>query len=450
MKRKIWILLVITIIALSAGYVVIQKLFPPPSPEPLVLIGLDGADWNIIHPLLAAGKLPHLNKLIQAGSSGVFETVRPTKSPVIWTSIATGKSMIKHGILDWAYIKENDIQVPYTAGERRVKAFWNILSDSGISVGVINWWYTFPAEDVNGYIVSDRFNISVFKYLTETDVTFPAKLKKTLYPHVVSIKDRKYVRITKDEGMEDYLNQSRDMGIILSPEQTSQLESFRIYTLQDKSIENVSLFMLKNVTTDIFVSYFRLIDITSHFARAFLSENAKLRWEDENQKMGGPTPETQAMLYQEMAQIIEPVYTYLDNVVGRIVENARENSTFILVSDHGFNFSARGYNHYDTPVIPHGIVILKGPGIKAGFRLKQSSIYDITPTLLNHFRLPVAEDMDGKVLMDAYEDGFKKKRKIQTIASYEGDTAPKKKKRSKELDEQVLRQLRTLGYIKAP
>ncbi|MFO7865507.1 MAG: alkaline phosphatase family protein, partial [Candidatus Aminicenantes bacterium] len=73
----------------------------PPAPPPKVMvIGLDGADWNIINPLLEQNKLPHLRSLIENGSSGVFHTVRPTKSPVLWTSIGTGKTMLKHGVLD--------------------------------------------------------------------------------------------------------------------------------------------------------------------------------------------------------------------------------------------------------------------------------------------------------------------------------------------------------------
>ena len=65
--------------------------------------------------------------------------------------------MVKHGILDLTYLKKNNIEVPYTQKNRRVKAFWNIFSEFGWTVGVINWFVTFPPEEVNGFMVSPAF-----------------------------------------------------------------------------------------------------------------------------------------------------------------------------------------------------------------------------------------------------------------------------------------------------
>ncbi len=177
------------------------------------------------------------------------------------------------------------------------------------------------------------------------------------------------------------------------------------------------------------------------------AERAK-KWEEENQEFGVPTPETEKLLYQEMASFIEPVYTYMDNVVGRILEKASEDTTVIVMSDHGFNFSKVGYNHYNTPEIPHGIMIIKGPSIKPGSRLEYAHVYDITPTLLYLFDLPVGEDMDGKVLLGAFREKFKKRNKVRFIPSYEGFQQKLDQKRSKDLDKEALEELKSLGYIK--
>lgn len=446
---KKWMLWFSPVLGLGLVAIIFFLLIPgKPATNPVVLIGLDGADWNIIHPLFERGKLPNLARLVEEGSWGVLETVRPTKSPVIWTSIATGKTMIKHGILDYQFVTENNIAVPYSAGERIAKTFWNILGEEGFSVGVINWFVSFPAEEVSGYMVSDRFRIGVYKYLPEDGITFPNELKDVIFPQVVMFKHKKYKKILREEGMYDYWTQSQAEKMPIPPGRERQVKNFRIYTLQDKSIENTTLFLLEKIPVDILATYFRLIDTTSHFTSIFIDEELRKVWIKENEESGAPTPETEKKLYENMAGIVEPVYSYMDNVVGRIIGESPENATFILVSDHGFNFSSKGYTHYETPSLAHGIVLIKGPGVKPGYRLEKACIYDITPTILYMFGLPVGEDMDGHVLLDAFQDDFNKRRKIRFVASYGAPTKSDEAKKPRELDKEVLEDLRSLGYIK--
>lgn len=417
-------------------------------PGPVVLIGLDGADWKIMTPLIQEGKLPHMAALIKEGSSGTLRTFKPTKSPVIWTSIATGMGMLKHGILDWAFIDENNIQVPYEGTERRVKAIWNILSENDHTVGVINWFVTFPAEEVNGYMVSNRFRSSVFNPRDGEGVTFPSTLNNNIQPMVSTIKSMTYREILREEGLMDYMDLSKRLNITIPENRLDQVRTFPIYVHQDKTIENISLHLYENVRTDFFSPYFRLIDTTSHFTALMLEAKLVQKWISENKNLKGPTQETKNELYAGMKDIIEPVYTYLDNIVGRIIKLTPEKATVIIVSDHGFSFSDKGYNHYNTPDIPHGIIIMKGPGVKPGYRIQKAHVCDITPTLLHLFNLPVGEDMDGIVLAEAFSPKFLKKRKIQYIPSYETSGPQEKRERSRELDGDVLKDLRSLGYIK--
>jgi predicted AlkP superfamily phosphohydrolase/phosphomutase len=440
--KKIIILISVLVILFAAVFLV-QKLRTK-IPDPVVILGLDGADWNIINPLIKKGKLPNLDQLIKEGSSGVLETIRPTKSPVIWTSIATGKTMLKHGVLDWVYIKENNIQIPYSGDDIRVKPFWKILSEKKFKTGVINWFCTFPAGVVNGYLISDRFRVSIDRYLEEDSVTYPPEIKDLVYPKVVKIKNKKYLKIMHEEGIEDYWLQSKNLDLKNSEYWDKKTKFFRRYFVQDKSIENIALFLLENIQVDIFAVYFRLIDATSHFASIFLDEDLKKRWRKENRKYGEPLPETEKLLHQNMASIMEPVYTYMDNIVGRIANKVGKKATFILISDHGFNFSSHGYSHYRTKKLAHGIIIVKGPDIKEGHKLKNPHIYDISPTLLHFFSMPVAEDMDGKVLLDA----FKRRRKVRKIPTYETGKEIKKEKKRKALDKEMLEDLKSLGYIR--
>jgi predicted AlkP superfamily phosphohydrolase/phosphomutase len=445
-KRMVWMLPVIGLIMVF-GFFYFRGSSKKPA-GPVVLIGLDGADWNIIHPLFERGKLPYLQTLVQEGSWGVLQTDRPTKSPVIWTSIASGMTMVKHGILDYRYVTENNIEIPYSAGERRVKTFWNILGEEGYTVGIINWFVTFPAEEVNGFLVSDRFRLGVYKYLPEKEITFPEELKDTLFSHVVMFKDQEYKKILRDEGLKDFWSEGEAQNVQVPEGRERQVKNFRIYVLQDKSIENISLFLLENISVDLFATYFRLIDTTSHFTSIYIDEDLRKRWVQDNERFGGPAPETERALYQNMATIVEPVYSYLDSVVGRIMEKSAENTTFILVSDHGFTFSTQGYGHYETPKLANGIILIKGPEIKPDYQLEKATIYDVMPTILYLFDLPVGEDMDGHVLLQAFRDSYSMNKQVRFVPTHGSYLRQEQAKKPRDLDKEVLEDLRSLGYIK--
>ena len=109
--------------------------------RPVIFIAADGLEWSVLEPLINQGKLPTIARLMAAGTYGYLESMEPTYSPVVWTSIATGKTPAKHGIEHFVY-SENGRQRYYTSGHRKTKAFWNILSDYGLEVDVLGWWMT--------------------------------------------------------------------------------------------------------------------------------------------------------------------------------------------------------------------------------------------------------------------------------------------------------------------
>ena len=432
----------IILIAIALVYFFSLK---PSAPTPkIVVVGLDGADWHILHPLIEQNKLPNMQSLIETGCAGVLRTVKPTISPVIWTSIATGKSMLKHGVLDWRYVNKNNIEIPYSVDDIRVKFVWEILSDYGKTVGVINWFCTFPAVPVNGYLISDRFRISVDKYLEYEGITYPPELYPKIYEKALKIGDRQFPRWIKEENIPNYYKMAIKELDDIPEKKRRQLAFFKRYFYQDKSVERVALDLLGSIPVDFFAVYFRLIDTTSHMVSLFIDKDLRKKWLQENVNLGGPSLQTEKKLFQNMTEIIAPVDVYMDNVVGRLKKTAPPETIFIIVSDHGFNFSTKGYNHYDTPEIPHGIIIISGPGIRQGHWLQDAHIYDLTPTLLTLNGIPIGEDMDGKVILDV----FSQRPKVKKIATHDNGGRSSRKERSRDLDERVLEDLRTLGYIK--
>src|SRR6202167_4156114 len=123
----------------------------------VLLIGWDAADWKVIRPLMDAGKMPNIQGLVENGASGQISTLHPPLSPMLWTSIATGKRPYKHGIHGFSEPTPDGRSVqPVTNLSRKSKALWNILNQSDLRSIVVGWWPSHPAEPINGVMVSDR------------------------------------------------------------------------------------------------------------------------------------------------------------------------------------------------------------------------------------------------------------------------------------------------------
>ncbi len=103
-----------------------------PPARRVLLLGWDAADWQVIRPLLAAGRMPNLAGLMARGVSGNIATLYPVLSPTLWTSIATGKRPPKHGVLGFSEPTHDGLAVrPCSVLSRTTKAVWNILAQSG-------------------------------------------------------------------------------------------------------------------------------------------------------------------------------------------------------------------------------------------------------------------------------------------------------------------------------
>src|SRR5258705_12450045 len=124
----------------------------------LLLIGWDAADWKVINPLLEAGQMPNLARLIQEGVHGNIATIYPALSPMLWTSIATGKRAYKHGIHGFSEPLPDGSGVrPISLLSRKTKAVWNILNQTSHRSIVVGWWPSHPAEPLDGVMVSNHF-----------------------------------------------------------------------------------------------------------------------------------------------------------------------------------------------------------------------------------------------------------------------------------------------------
>ena len=245
------------------------------------VIGLDGATWDILDPLIEQGKLPVFKKLKENGAWSRLRTFEPTLSAVVWTSIATGKSMLKHGIVDWVFVNKEKIQVPYSSSEKRTPSIWEMMDEKGRRSVVLGWFVTDPPDAVKGVMVSDSFAPALFRDFSRKEA--PMDFSDTVYPraefkglleyfnHVKQEGALKYPRLVQEMGIPDYLLQYRERY----GEEPGRVPILSVWSsfLVCNRIEDLLIdrYLEKN-DYDLFLAYYRIPDVFYHFATLFLDK----------------------------------------------------------------------------------------------------------------------------------------------------------------------------------
>jgi predicted AlkP superfamily phosphohydrolase/phosphomutase len=381
----------------------------------LLVVGIDAADWGIIEPLMAQGKLPNLSKLVESGVSCGLRSLEPKqKSPTIWTTIATGKAPEEHGIGDYVDPASKNLM---TSNMRRVRTFWDILGEKGISVGVIGWLISWPAEPVNGYMVTDYFY-----YVPKGGQPPP---EKTTYPDELAAQIDS-LRVLPGSISDADLATLADLGAAERPasaerlptggrllekrardEMPGLLDGLRDLIASDRTSVGAARHLMRTHPTDVVAIYLRGVDTASH---KFWSAGHR-----------GHVPfavsNTEAAVF---GQTLERYYVATDGMLGELVRAAGDDATVIVCSDHGFSGPKRGQavggiNDHG----PVGILVMSGEGIRRGVKIDEQSVGEITPTILALYGLPVASDMDWDASSAALTDEFLRVHPVRYVASYE-------------------------------
>jgi len=408
------------------------------SPGKVLLIGWDAADWKVIRPLMDAGKMPNVRRLVENGATGRIATLHPPLSPMLWTSIATGKRPFKHGIHGFSEPTPDGRGVqPVTNLSRKSKALWNILNQNGLRSVVIGWWPSHPAEPIDGVMVSDHFH-RAGRPLDEgwplpANTVHPPDLAKTLADL------RTHPDLLTPEMVEPFIPLARQID-----QDKDQRLAVCMRTLAEcMSINAAALWLLDNQPWDFFAVYYDAID---HFGHGFM------RYHPPRQSWIG---ERDFELYHN---VVSMGYQFHDRMLGDLLQKAGDDTTVMLMSDHGFHPDhLRPASIPDIPAGPaiehsdFGILAMGGPGIKKGEWLHGPSVLDVAPTILTLYGLPVGEDMDGKVLSQA----FGETPEIAFIPSWEDVPGADGRHPPHTLLDPVaaheaLQQMIALGYIERP
>jgi len=397
----------------------------------VVLIGVDGLDWNIVEPLLQEGKLPNIASIIEGGVRADFQSLEyGSKSPIIWTTVATGKGPQKHGIADFL---ENSDEAPlYNSNGWRARPVWDILGENGYTVGVINWMVSWPAQPVNGYNVTDRIVFGEgdgFDPIERT--TYPEELLDELKPKQSSALD------TPDEVIAPFLNGDVWRGDEVAECRDAAL-TVRIIYSNDQTVANVGKHLLDTrEQPDFFAVYLNGADVSSHYFWGPMDPSTvDLVMPDE--------------LVEMCKDVIPRYYQRIDGIVGEILDRIDEGSTIILCSDHGFQGPVRTRQGLRLGIWMHrpvGVFAARGPGIVSTDGPIDASVFDITPTLLAMYGVPVGRDMDGFVMADVLDPEL-----VGAIDYVDTHERPEDERGDEEpvespVDDEIKERLKSLGYI---
>ena len=424
--------------ALAAGLAALAC-GPERRPGRVLLVGLDGASPRLVEPLLAQGRLPNLARIAREGAWGPLESQLPLSSPRIWNTIATGKTPEKHGIRSFVR-REGDHLELLLSSDRRAHALWNIASDAGLRVGVVNFWNTYPPERIDGVMVSD--------HLLPAEVAGRRTVAKAGAPPSGPL--------VYPEAWQARVAAALGPGapLVDAPDPFAHAGAFPAWALrgepgaatgagalaqrlrEDAALARIALEIEAGIHPDLLMLLLPGIDRVSHAIWAGVEPPERyppyLR----------ATPAEHAAL----AAALEAYYVYTDALVGALVARFGPEDLVLVVSDHGFEAGVRlGFltGTHQGEAAAQGVLFARGRGIAPGRRAGAVGVADVAPTVLAWLGLPLAEDMDGHVA------GFLEAPAPARVPSYDVRPVERLPLGESGVEAEIVERLRELGYLDA-
>lgn len=395
----------------------------------VILFGVDGLGLEQVKIGLSRGTLGGLQPLLSRGAYGSLATLRPTEGPPIWNTIFTGRLPRDHGVKSFVTYRLRGSTTtfeilpkgalvgllertgfvstaPVTSAARRRRALWNVLNAFGIQTGIVRFWGTFPPERVQGFMLSYPF------HLLRRD---PQRASAALYPDDLVAEVR--ARVVEPPDLDrEFLAEFVDFSVEIPGETFPwRKELVDRALVPDLTYQRAGSVLKATYDPPFFATYFYGLDVVGHsftrFSKPDLFGNVRL---SEVRRYG---------------RVVDRYVSLIGQWVGEELQGLGRGDILIVVSGYGMEpsplwrrllDSAAGSPRSGTHAgAPDGFLMATGDGIRSGATLRKASVLDVAPTILYLMGLPVARDMEGRVLTEMLDESFLRAHPVTFIPSYE-------------------------------
>jgi predicted AlkP superfamily phosphohydrolase/phosphomutase len=396
----------------------------------VTIVGIDGAAWRVIDPMLARGELPNVAQLIERGVRAPLRSEPPLLSPAVWTTIATGVSRQRHGVTGFRNAKGGLV----SSADRKTAALWTVVSVARRRSAVINWWATYPAEAIDGVVVTER---ALKTHEDDIGRIFLGMWQRTV-PKPVGV--RLVEPPAAAELLADLLaaepgTRAGESDFVSIPPRMRREDAAVVASLV-RLREHLGPFDLEMILL-------RGIDPVSHQFWKFYEPDAAAYRPAER-----PQPDDVA----KYGRTVEDHYAYVDSLLAAVVAaNGPEDRVVFLVSDHGFEAGTGPLRSdisgtHESAAAIDGILVAAGGPLKRGARLRGASILDVAPTVAHVLGLPVAADLEGRVLTEAFDPTWIAAHPVARVPTYARPAAGRDTEPIPSIDRAILEDLEALGY----
>jgi hypothetical protein len=404
----------------------------------VVLIGADGATWTVVDQLIEEGKLPVIAGLAERGAKGTPLSPAPRASPITWTTIVTGQPKERHGIAEYLLVQLPSVDpfpfeslahdpsvlpfsfvvlgyfaagladgFPPTSDRVLVKSIWHMLADGGFRSLVLGLPCTWPAQEIPGLMVTDRFGPNEFDMFSHQRGPLPGRIhppeaEARLGPLVVDSAGDPTPMLRK-LGDFDTAQIEELAGWVYNPIIASPLGMLTDVYDADMTFLNILQEEMGHGDYTFAAVLINGLDLAMHafWAQRFpedfgLTESSHPAW----------------------GLLIDAYHAELDRRLGRLIEAIGPEAVILLLSDSGMEAS-RGNLVWPGWHAERALLLASGGPIRKGIRLETVSYLDVVPTILYLLGFPIPKDLPGRVLEEMIVPEFLQTHPPRSIPSYE-------------------------------
>lgn len=303
----------------------------------VVVIGWDGATFDLLDPWVQQGKLPNFAAFLRDSAHGPLRSTSPPFTYPAWATFMTGKNPGRHGVFDFTERIPGTHQVQFVnARSLRAKTLWRLLSDAGRRVACMGLPVSYPPEPVNGVLICG-FDAPGSGSRTDSSSVFPPELLGEIRRNVGS-----------------YVTAANIMPLMSTDQHEAALDLI-LDTLTMKA--RTARYLLEREPWDLFMVLFGESDLVGHHFWRLTDPRSPLYRKPSSARV---------------ADAIYQVYARLDEMLGLLLEACPPDCVRLMVSDHGFGGSGDRVIHMNRWLAEQGFLTFAGNGgaeSGVGFRL---------------------------------------------------------------------------------